>query len=215
MSQPSRAVILYLKANKIPFTECAVALRKGEHFSTEFEKVNPFKKVPAIEHKGFNLAESVAILRYLNREFPVADHWYPKDSQLRAKVDEVLEWQHLNLRAGGAMYFQTKVVQPLLTGKPVNEKWLKQHANKLEESLEHIETIFLKNRPFLNGNDISIADVLAVCEIEQPKACGYDVNGNRTNLPKWLENVREKLQPHYDEVHKFIFGIKQRIKAKL
>ena len=28
----------------------------------------------------------------------VADHWYPKESQAQARVDEYLEWQHLGTR---------------------------------------------------------------------------------------------------------------------
>ena len=28
----------------------------------------------------------------------VADHWYPKESQVQARVDEYLEWQHLGTR---------------------------------------------------------------------------------------------------------------------
>jgi len=53
----------------------------------------------------------VGILRYLCREYPeyVADHWYPKDSKRQAKIDEYLEWQHVNTRLNMAMYFQHKV----------------------------------------------------------------------------------------------------------
>ena len=29
----------------------------------------------------------------------VADHWYPKESQAQARVDEYLEWQHLGTRS--------------------------------------------------------------------------------------------------------------------
>lgn len=54
---------------------------------------------------------SVAILRYLCREHSVDDHWYPKDSKAQARVDEYLEWQHLNTRLFCAMYFQHKVAQ--------------------------------------------------------------------------------------------------------
>lgn len=54
---------------------------------------------------------SIAILRYLCREHSVDDHWYPKDSKAQARVDEYLEWQHVNTRLSCAMYFQHKVCQ--------------------------------------------------------------------------------------------------------
>ena len=43
---------------------------------------------------------SVAILRYLATKFNTPDHWYPKDLQTRAKVDEALAWFPGNLRSG-------------------------------------------------------------------------------------------------------------------
>ena len=52
---------------------------------------------------------SVGILRYLCRERDVPDHWYPRDSKKQAKVDEYLEWQHLDTRLNCAMFFQQKV----------------------------------------------------------------------------------------------------------
>lgn len=52
---------------------------------------------------------SVAILRYICRTYNVADHWYPKDSAKQARVDEYLEWQHLNTRANCALYYLHKV----------------------------------------------------------------------------------------------------------
>lgn len=38
------------------------------------------------------------------------DHWYPSDLKLQAKVDEYLEWQHVNTRLFCAMFFQHKVI---------------------------------------------------------------------------------------------------------
>lgn len=48
-------------------------------------------------------------MRFICREMNVADYWYPKDSIKQAKVDEFLEWHHLELRYPCAMYFQYKV----------------------------------------------------------------------------------------------------------
>ncbi|KAL1377312.1 hypothetical protein pipiens_016350, partial [Culex pipiens pipiens] len=100
---------IFLEKTKIPYERCLVNLGKGEHLTDEFKAVNRFQKVPCIVDKGgdLKLAESVAILRYLAREYPaVADHWYPKDSRLRARVDEYMSWQQHNTRATCAIYFQ-------------------------------------------------------------------------------------------------------------
>lgn len=78
MSQPSRALYIFLKLTNIPFEAQSVALRKSEHLTDEFkELLNRFQKVPFIHHGDFKLTESVAIVGYLTREYRhvVADHW--------------------------------------------------------------------------------------------------------------------------------------------
>ena len=47
-----------------------------------------------IQDGDFALTESVAIMKYLASTRDIADHWYPKDSKSRARVDEYLAWQH-------------------------------------------------------------------------------------------------------------------------
>lgn len=69
----------------------------GEHLTNEYaQNVNPFKKIPAIVTNDFKLSESVAIYRYLAKEYKIDDAWYPKDIHKRARVDEYLEWQHVS-----------------------------------------------------------------------------------------------------------------------
>jgi hypothetical protein len=57
---------------------------------------------------------SVAIMAYLSDKHKKHD-WYPTELQERARVNEYSHWQHLNLRANGAMLFQTKVERKLST----------------------------------------------------------------------------------------------------
>uniref|UniRef100_T1IZ07 glutathione transferase n=1 Tax=Strigamia maritima TaxID=126957 RepID=T1IZ07_STRMM len=207
MSQPARSLIIYLKYCKIPFTECPIALRNGEHLSEDYAKINRFKKVPAIDHNGFKLAESVAIFRYISREFPAAEKLYPKNSQSQAKIDEFLEWHHINLRGSAAMYFMTKAILPRMTGKPVDENQLKSYGKKIEEAVNTIETLFIRNQPFLTGNEISVADVLAACELEQPLSVGYDIYGGHEKMSEWMKRVQNALQPYYNEVHAIVHKI--------
>ncbi len=57
MSQPSRALYIFLKMTGIPFESKEIALRKLEQMSDEFAQINPFKKVPVIDDSGFILTE--------------------------------------------------------------------------------------------------------------------------------------------------------------
>lgn len=200
MSQPCRAVYLFLKVNSIPFESKLIALRKGEHLTPEFAKVNPVQRIPVLDHDGFILTESVAIMRYLSREFKTADHWYPKDSKAQAKVDEYMAWQHLNTRFFGSMVFRTRAVTPKLEGAPVDEDKLKFYKEEFEKTLGYIEKMFLKDRPYLCGNEISVADILGVCEVDQPLLIGYNPVSSRPAINSWMERVKKDVAPYYDDV---------------
>ncbi|ODN03559.1 Glutathione S-transferase theta-2 [Orchesella cincta] len=214
LSQPARAVMLFCRANSIQHEEKIVDLVKGAQHNEEYAKtINPLKKVPVIEHDGFFLKESVAILRYLARTFPVPDNWFPKDSVSQAKVDEYLEWQHLNVRTFGTLYFAEKYIVPRTTKQPPNEKRAANFLKHYIAVLNQVETIWLKDRPFLAGQDISIADLLAAAEMEQTVLGGYDVKENHPKLQEYLERVRGGLQPHYDDVHSMLNKIASKMKA--
>jgi glutathione S-transferase len=215
MSQPSRALLLFVRATKIPCQEVPVALRSGEHLQEKYASINRFKKVPAIDNDGFKLAESVAILRYLIRSNPsIPNHWYPKESEDMARVDEYMAWQHLNLRLNGSMVFQHKVIIPRMSGKPVNEKAVERYQKGLETTLEQLETLWLKDNPYVAGKDLTIADLLAVTELEQPEMAGYEVRKGRPILTAYMELVRSRLQPHYDEVHSIAHKIRDKARAR-
>lgn len=204
LSQPSRALYIFLKVCNIPFDGKLINLGKGEHLTSEYEKVNPFQKVPAAEHNGLTMFESVAILRYLCREFKIDDHWYPKESKSQLKVDQYLEWQHLNIRYGCAIYFRMKYLMPLLTGKPTNPERLSNHKKLMIKALDDLENIWLKDKNFLTSSEISIADILGSCEIEQVRIAGYNPQEGRPRLSAWMKRVADETSPYYQEAHIFL-----------
>lgn len=132
----------------------------------EFKKVNRFQKVPCIDDQGFKLSESVAILRYLAREKLVPEHWYPKESKSQARIDEYLEWQHLNMRLAGSSLFRTKWI-PLVTGDKPDQNRVEEAVNSVNEALDQIEQNWLQPSKYLVANKITIADLLAITEVEQ------------------------------------------------
>jgi len=206
MSQPSRAVYLFLNVVKIPFQPKVINIIQGQHLGETFEEVNPFKKVPVIDDDGFKLTESVAILRYLAREKAVDDHWYPKDSKLQAKVDEYLEWQHVNTRLYCAMFFQHKFVKPRMFQRPADERSVTKFQGLMENCLHEIEHIWLKDgeKKFIAGDKITIADLLACCELEQPGMADYDVFTKYPVIGQYRDRVRDATGTHYEDAHKVV-----------
>ncbi|CAH0563566.1 unnamed protein product [Brassicogethes aeneus] len=203
LSQPSRTLFIYLKLNKIPFEACPVALRKGEHLTEDFkEKCSKFGKVPFIHDGDFRLTESVAIVRYLSEKYNVNEPLYPKDAQLRGKIDEYLEWQHHNIRANCSMYFIMKCIEPLF--KEVPDKKLAAFKKRMEKSLVDIQELFLKDQEYLAGNSFTVADIFAATEIDQLRATGYDPKDNRPVLAAWLDRVKSNCEPYYSETHEIV-----------
>merc|ERR1712198_574146 len=138
MSQPARAMVIFCRAAGIPHEHVPVRITAGDNKTPEYTKMNPFQKVPVLKDGDFVLTESVAMFRYLAREKSVADHWYPKESKAQAKVDEYLEWQHLNTRAMCAGYFIERWLKPMMT-KKFNEKSVAGAKRTMESCLDEFQ----------------------------------------------------------------------------
>ncbi|XP_078410586.1 glutathione S-transferase theta-2 [Cetorhinus maximus] len=213
LSQPSRAVLIFLKRTGIPHVEKPVALRKNEHRSPEFTKLNPMQKVPVIEDNGFVLTESVAILKYLATKYNTPLFWYPQEPMKRAKVDEYMAWQHANVRYHTAKVFILELLMPRMTGQPVDEMKLTKALSELKGTLDMLESMFLKKQPFLCGDEITLADLLAICELMQPLGADRDILKDRPKLIAWRNRVQSALGKTFDDVHSFLYQLRN--KARL
>ncbi|KAL8180668.1 UNVERIFIED_CONTAM: hypothetical protein K2H54_030717 [Gekko kuhli] len=193
VSQPCRSVYIFAKKNSIPFEFKHVLLFKGQHKAEEFAKVNVLGKVPALKDADFTLAESIAILLYLARKFKTPDHWYPSDLQKRAHVDEYLSWQHMAIRLCGTKVFLIKALAPIFLDEPLPPAKLNGAVEDLNGVLKQFEDKFLQDRPFIVGNEISLADLVAIVELMQPVAAGCDVFEGRPKMAAWRRRVEEAI----------------------
>ncbi|MEE6504289.1 hypothetical protein FKM82_005126 [Ascaphus truei] len=211
LSQPCRSVYIFAKVNHIPFQHREVLLSKGEQLSKEFAKVNPLHKVPALKDGDFTLSESIAILLYLARKYNTPDHWYPSDLQKRARVDEYLSWQHTNTRPHCSKVFWVKFMTPALLGHEASPEKLQPILAEFNSTLTQLEEKFLQDKPFLAGDEISLADLVAIVELMQPLACGVKFYENRPKLEAWKQRVEEALGAElFQEAHKGILSAKER-----
>ncbi|XP_017120097.1 glutathione S-transferase theta-1 [Drosophila elegans] len=205
LSPTARGLWLALKLGNKPIEYCPIALRKFEQLTDEYKKINRFQKVPAIVDGDFHLAETIAIIRYLADKGQLDEKLYPKSLEARARVDEFLEWQHLNIRLACSMFFRDAWLFPIngLAAKPKPER-IQELIEGVETNLGLLELIWLE-KDFLVGQHMTVADLVGASEINQLKICQYKVDEKKfPKVAKWLDRVREATNPYHDEGLAFI-----------
>lgn len=211
MSQPARAVTIFCRAANIQHELVNVRITAGDTKTKEYTQMNPLQKVPVLKDGDFTLTESVAMFRYLAREKEVEDHWYPREARAQARVDEYLEWQHLGTRMNCAGYFQQRWLFPMMT-KKFDEKAVAKAEKNMVACLNDFERVWLLNgeKKYVAGDRISVADILAACELEQPSMAGYEVTRDRAVLGDYMARVKAELSPHYDEVSSVVYKMRDK-----
>ena len=81
---------------------------------------------------------------------------------------------------------------PIITRKDPNMKTVERFERGMEKVLSDIENIWLEKgqKNYICGDKISVADIIAVCELEQPSMAGYDVKKDHPILAKYMERVK-------------------------
>jgi glutathione S-transferase len=142
-------VELFLSLLGLPYESIDVDLAQKQHKSPDFLVMNPLGQIPVLRDGDLTLADSNAILVYLEA-LHAPGQWLPRDPVGAARVQR---W--LSLAAGPLAFgpAAARVVQ--LFKRPVDPK----------EAIERAEALFglmeseLQRTPFLVGERATLADV--------------------------------------------------------
>ena len=96
--------------------------------------------------------------------------------------------------------------------KKINEKSVAGAKKMMESCLDEFEKVWLAGgkKKYVVGDKISVADILAVCEMEQPTMAGYDPTEGREVLGEYVRRIKAELNPHYDEVSSLVYKMRDR-----
>jgi glutathione S-transferase len=144
-------VRLFLSLLGMPFETVEVDLAAGAQRAPEFLRRNSFGQVPVIEDGDVTLADSNAILLYLNESY-AADpaRWLPRDPLGAARVQRWLSVAAGPLASGPSM---ARVIVLFNLSTDASEVIARSH--KLLQVVE----AELAGRPFLVGANATLADV--------------------------------------------------------
>jgi glutathione S-transferase len=134
-----------------------IDLGRGDQLTPQYLALNPNKKMPTLEHDGFALWESNAILFYLAARHPDRELW-PSDVRCQADVLRWLAWEsaHWDAESIGMVSYEkaSKVVLGLGPSDPAfvarGEQNFRRFAAVLNDSL--------KGKACLVGEQLTIAD---------------------------------------------------------
>jgi len=125
----------------------------------EFLAASPFRKMPALQDGDFELADSSAIIHYLEAKHPTPA-LIPSDAQLRGKVIWYEEFADTILVSCGAKIFFNRIVAPRFLGRPGDEEAaVEAEINDLPPILEYLESVAPGEEGYLVGDALSLADI--------------------------------------------------------
>jgi glutathione S-transferase len=155
-----RTVRLALEEKPASYELVDVAMMKGAHKQPEFLARNPFGKVPAFSHDGFDLYETDAIVRYIDQAIPGQD-LQPIEAKPRARMNQIIGIvESFGYTCMITKLVMNRVVAPMIGGKP-DEAAIKDALPSIELCLKEFERL-MGNGKFLAGDKLSLADLFLI-----------------------------------------------------
>jgi glutathione S-transferase len=165
------SVYVTLEEKRIPYVAKTVSLPDQAHHRPDYRGPSMTGRVPAIEHDGFWLAESAAIVSYLDEAFPQPGHprALPEGIQERARARMVMDWIRSDLmpireeRPTHTMFY-ARADRPLSAAGEAAAARLYETATRLVPegatslfgawSQADSDLAFMLQRLVLNGHDV-------------------------------------------------------------
>lgn len=127
--------------------------------SPEYLAASPFRKMPALRDGDFALADSSAIVHYLEAKFP-QPALIPSDAELRGKTIWFEEFADTILVACGVKIFFNRIVAPRFMGRPGDLAEAEAaEINDLPPILDYLEKVAPNEDGYLVGEALTLADI--------------------------------------------------------
>jgi len=133
------------------------------------------RTVPVLKHGDITISQSTTILRYLGQQPGVEPHWYPTPLGQRVKVDEFLDFWQSMMNPAVLRLVQMKLMYKLRFRLAApDEKVIAAATKDHQKHKKLIKNYFVGDQAFIGGGQPTIADLLAVCTLEQTAIAGAD-----------------------------------------
>lgn len=191
MSPPCRAVLMTAKALNVDIELEEVNVYGKDPLDEKFLQINPLQTVPVLVDNEFSICDSHAIAGYLVSQYGPDDSLYPKDPKLRAMIDQKLHFD------SGILFPRVNAIIHSIVVE--NEKEIStDKISAITESYKFLDS-FLRNKIYLTGDCMSIADFCCVTTISTATVIIPISTEKYPNLSTWYRNLKNL--PYYEETN--------------
>lgn len=178
LSVHTRKVILAARVKGISHEVVPVIPVIPDHPPPNFRELSPTGLIPAIDDDGYTLADSTAIVLYLERKSP-------EQPLLPAQPRDYGRALFLDAWAGAELFrrivhplFHNQVVGPRIRKQPGDQAAIEKALNDaLPQAFGYLEK--LSPEAFLVGTGLSLADLAVVSNLIMFHYLGYRIDPNR------------------------------------
>ncbi len=182
-----RRVRIFAAEKGIDLPSKEVSIPKREQKAPDFVAKNPRGQTPILElDDGTVIAESVAIMRYLEAEYPDPPLFGRSSREIAAIEMWNRRTEMILMPPVAAVWVHTHPFTAALPGR--NAEWGEANRSHVDEALRFFDTS-LEERQFLAGEAFSAADILLLTTVDFAKFIGLEVSGKCANLAGWHERV--------------------------
>jgi glutathione S-transferase len=187
----ARAVLATLEEKRADYRLSPLApagIKSEPHLSR-----HPFGRMPAVEHDGFRLYETQAILRYIDRIFP-GPSLTPADPKAAARMDQVMNINDWYLFQGVAnVIVFHRVIGPRLLGVAPDEAAIAAAMPQAYVVFGEFAQL-LGSQPCFAGDQLSLADLMVAPQLDffagTPEWA--PLTANKPNLLAWLDRMNRR-----------------------
>ena len=147
--------------------------------SEEFLEASPLRKMPALRDGDYTLADSTAIVHFLEAKFP-EPALIPADPKLRGKTIWFEEFADTVACAAVGKIFFNRVVAPRFLGRDGDlDAAAACERDDLPPMLDYLEKVVPADGGFLVGDRLTLADLAIASPFANFEHCGVNVDPDR------------------------------------
>jgi glutathione S-transferase len=184
-----------LREKGLQFETRELSLRDGQHWKGDYQDGALTGRVPALRHGDFWVAESSAIVEYLDDAFPKLPRLLPENPQERARARQLMAWVRSDLlpirdeRPTTSLFYQAEKKPLSDAARTASERVLKVADRLIYEgrttlfqgwSIADTDFALMLNRLVHSGHPVL------------PKVQRYvDANWSRASVSEWVRHPRK------------------------